>query len=56
MYELKKIGVNETSAVSKNTFAVVVKSKTDTTGKVEAARQKNIPIYTLEEFTQMFNL
>lgn len=54
--ELKKIGAKETSAVSKNTFAVVVKSKTDTTGKVEAARQKNIPIYTLEDFTQVFNL
>ena len=54
--ELKAIGAKETSAVSKNTFAVVVKNKDDTTGKLDAARQKNIPIYTVEEFKDKFQL
>lgn len=54
--ELKNLGAKESSAVSKNTFAVIVKSKTDITGKIEAAQQKNVPIYTLDEFTQAFNI
>jgi NAD-dependent DNA ligase len=54
--ELKAIGAKESSAVSKNTFAVVVKNKDDTTGKLDAARQKNIPIYTVEEFKDKFQL
>ena len=33
--ELKAIGAKESSAVSKNTFAVVVKNKDDTTGKLD---------------------
>ena len=54
--KLKTIGAKESSAVSKNTFAVVVKSKDEDTGKAEAARKKNIPIYTLEEFKEKFML
>jgi DNA ligase (NAD+) len=54
--KLKTIGAKESSSVSKNTFAVVVKSKDEDTGKAEAARQKNIPIYTLDEFVEKFNL
>ena len=54
--ELKAIGAKESSAVSKNTFAVVVKNKDDTTGKLDVARQKNIPIYTVEEFKDKFQL
>ena len=54
--ELKAIGAKESSAVSKNTFAVIVKNKDDTTGKLDVARQKNIPIYTVEEFKDKFQL
>ena len=54
--ELKQIGANESSAVSKNTFAVIVKSKDEDTGKVEAARAKDIPIYTVDEFKEKFGL
>ena len=54
--ELKSLGVRESSAVSKNTFAVIVKDKDEDTGKIEAAKQKNIPIYTSLEFKDKFNL
>jgi NAD-dependent DNA ligase len=54
--ELKEIGANESSAVSKNTFAVVIKNNDEETGKSEAAKEKNIPIYTAEEFKEKFNL
>ena len=54
--ELKQIGANESSAVSKNTFAVIVKSKDEDTGKVEAAKAKDIPIYTVDEFKEKFGL
>ena len=54
--ELKEIGANESSAVSKNTFAVVIKNNDEETGKSQAAKEKNIPIYTAEEFKEKFNL
>ena len=54
--ELKSLGVRESSAVSKNTFAVIVKDKDEDTGKIAAAKQKNIPIYTSLEFKEKFNL
>jgi len=55
--ELKRVGARESSAVSKNTFAVIVKSNDEEeTGKVGAAKQKNIPIYTIEEFKEKFGL
>ena len=54
--ELKQLGVKESNAVSKNTFAVIVKTKDEDTGKVEAARKKGIPIYTEEEFKEKFDL
>ena len=54
--ELKQIGANESSAVSKNTFAVIVKSEDEETGKTEAAKQKNIPIYTIHSFKEKYNL
>ena len=54
--ELKTIGASESTSVSKNTFAVVVKSKDEITGKVEAAEKKNIPIYTIDEFKNKFQL
>ena len=54
--ELKEIGANESSAVSKNTFAVIIKNSDEETGKSQAAKEKNIPIYTIEEFKEKFNL
>ena len=53
---LKQIGANESSSVSKNTFAVILKDKDEDTGKSEAAKEKNIPIYSIIEFKEKFNL
>ena len=54
--QLKNIGAKESSAVTKNTFAVIVKNKDEETGKTEAAKEKNIPLYTVEEFKEKFDL
>jgi NAD-dependent DNA ligase len=54
--QLKSFGAKESSSVTKNTFAVVVKNKDDETGKTESAKEKNIPIYTVEEFKDKFDL
>jgi len=54
--QLKNIGAKESSAVTKNTFAVIVKNKDEETGKMEAAKEKNIPLYTVEEFKEKFDL
>ena len=40
--KLNEVGANLTSAVSKNTFAVIVKDITKITGKVEKAKEKGI--------------
>ena len=47
---LKSVGAKSGSSVSKNTFAVVVKSHDETTGKVENAKALGVPVMTLEEF------
>ena len=55
--ELKQIGANETSVISKNTFAVIIKSKDEVdTGKVKLAREKGIPIYSMDEFKEKYML
>jgi len=54
--QLKSIGAKESSSVTKNTFAVIVKNKDEETGKTEAAKEKNIPLYTVEEFKEKFDL
>lgn len=54
--KLKDIGAKESSSVTKNTFAVIVKNKDEETGKTEAAKEKNIPLYTVEEFKEKFDL
>jgi len=51
---LKNIGANQGSTVSKNTYMVVSKNKDDDTGKAEEARKLNIPIMSVEEFTQTY--
>jgi len=54
--KLKDIGAKESSSVTKNTFAVIVKNKDEETGKTEAAKEKNIPLYTVEEFKEKYYL
>jgi len=51
---LKKVGANQGSSISKNTFLVIAKNKDEDTGKAEEARKLNIPIVSVEEFTQTF--
>ena len=54
--ELKNIGAKETNAISKNTFIVIVSKEGEDTNKSESARQKNIPIMTLDTFKEKYNL
>ena len=52
--ELKIIGAQEGSSVTKNTFVVIAKSKDEDTGKADKARKLNIPIMTVEEFRDKY--
>ena len=54
--QLKSFGAKESSSVTKNTFAVIVKNKDEETGKTEAAKEKNIPLYTIDEFKEKYDL
>lgn len=54
--QLKSFGAKESSSVTKNTFAVIVKNKDEDTGKIEDAKEKNIPIYTIDEFKEKYDL
>jgi DNA ligase (NAD+) len=47
---LQNIGAIQGQSVSKNTFLVIAKDKTDETGKVLEAKKLNIPIVSVEEF------
>jgi NAD-dependent DNA ligase len=54
---LKNVGANQGSSVSKNTFLVITKNNvegTENTGKIEEARKLNIPIISVDEFTQTY--
>ena len=51
---LKKLGVNISTSISKNTFIVVVKSLDEKTGKVEKAKEKNIQIMELDKFKERY--
>jgi NAD-dependent DNA ligase len=52
MDQLKKVGANIASAVSKNTLLVIAKTKD--TGKVLDANKLGIPIFTVEEFMNKY--
>ena len=52
--KLKDVGANISSSISKNTFVVVIKSLDEITGKVEKAKEKNIPIMELEKFKEKY--
>ena len=44
--QLDAVGAEQATSVSKNTFVVIVKDLSETTGKVDEARKLNIPIMT----------
>ncbi len=50
----KVYSVSLSSSVSKNTFALIAKSKDDDSSKLEKARKLNIPIYDLNEFKTLY--
>ena len=52
--QLKLIGTNMSGSVSKNTFALLVKNKEDTTSKIVKAQQLNIPCLTENEFIERY--
>jgi NAD-dependent DNA ligase len=54
--KIKSIGAKIGSSVSKNTFLVIAKDKDDETGKVLEAINLNIPILSLDEFLNGYNL
>ena len=55
MEQLEKVySVSLSSSVSKNTFALIAKSKDDDSSKLEKARKLNIPIYDLNEFKTLY--
>jgi DNA ligase (NAD+) len=53
---LTEIGAKIGSSVSQNTFVVLVKDLDEETGKVEDAREKNIPIMQVDDFRKKYNL
>jgi len=57
MEKLENIyNVKLSSAVSKNTFAVITKSKDDVSGKLSKARTLHIPIFEIDEFKKEYSL
>ena len=52
----KTYDVKLSSSVSKNTFAVIAKSKDEDSGKLVKARSLNIPIYELNEFKGKYDM
>ena len=53
---LTELGAKIGSSVSQNTFVVLVKDLDEDTGKVEEAKEKNIPIMVVDEFRTKYNL
>lgn len=51
---LKNINANNGSNISKNTFLVIAKNKEEDTGKLKEAKSLNIPIMSVDEFTQIY--
>ena len=53
--KLKEVGAENSTAVTKNTFVVIVKDDIEEdTGKADAARQLNIPIITKDDFIKKY--
>jgi NAD-dependent DNA ligase len=53
---IKQMGAHLSSSVSKKTVVVITKSKDEDTSKTLEAKKLNIPIYTVEEFKQMYHI
>jgi len=51
---LKEVGATQGSSISKSTFLVIAKNKDEDTGKAEEARKINIPIMSIQEFTEIY--
>jgi len=51
---LKNYGAILGSSVSKNTFAIIAKDKEDESGKTLDAKKLNIPIYSVDEFFNLY--
>jgi NAD-dependent DNA ligase len=54
--QLKALGSKIGASVNKQTFALFVKNREETSGKRQQAETLNIPIYTLEEFKAQYNI
>ena len=53
---LEPVNVKIGSTISKNTFALICKSKGEVSTKLNKAKDLNVSIYTLDEFKSTFNL
>jgi NAD-dependent DNA ligase len=53
---LKKMGGLLEENIKKDTFILIVKSKTDTSSKIEYAKKNSITIMTPEEFKEIYNI
>jgi len=54
--QLKQVGADMSSTVNKNTYIVIVKDKTISTGKLDEARNLNLAIMTPNEVINMYEL
>ena len=53
--QLKQVGADMSSTVNKNTYIVIVKDKTISTGKLDEARKLNLTIMTPDEVINMYD-
>ena len=51
---LEPVNVKIGSTISKNTFAIIAKSKDEESSKLVKARNMNIPIFELDEFKEKY--
>jgi len=54
--QLEKLGMEQGSGVSANTFVVIAKDPEDETGKVGQAKKLGVPIMTLEQFKGKYGI
>jgi len=52
--KLNQVGAKVGATVNKNTFILVVKDKTETTGKIEQANKLGISIMEIDEFMNQY--
>jgi NAD-dependent DNA ligase len=54
--KLKKMGLQISSSVSKNTYMVIAKDKNDETSKILEAKKLGIQVLSLDEFKNFYNM